>query len=131
MERREHPRLDIELRCLVWRPQQQGTPLEVVLCNIHNIGRGGMLIEWRGMDEGASPPMLDEKLDIEVVLPVSHGFGPRCIYCRGKVLRISPQDGRGAYIAVQTKEMKFRPLVSAFEAARRDASSGSMPGVVA
>jgi hypothetical protein len=90
-----------------------------------------MLIEWSGTNGDARPPLLDEKLEVEVVLPVSQGFGPRCIYCRGNVLRISPQAGRGTHVAVRIKEMKFRPLASAFEEARRHASNGSMPGVVA
>jgi c-di-GMP-binding flagellar brake protein YcgR len=95
--RRENPRMDIELRCRVTSPSLWApAPARTV-----NLSRGGMLIAW---GDGLSPlPALGQMMTVEIELPVYHEFGQRCIHCQGTVVRIE-----GGKVALRVGYMDFR-----------------------
>jgi hypothetical protein len=116
INRRESPRVDIKLRCHVlapalWLPGSMYT---------ENISRGGILIAWLGESAPLSPPVVGQIVTVEVELPASHGFGPRCIHCEGTVARIISEPGGDCpRVALRVNYMDFRSFhdhIRAFEA---------------
>jgi hypothetical protein len=117
INRRESPRIEIKLRCHVsapalWLPGAMYT---------ENISRGGILIAWLGESAPLPPPFLGQIVTVEVELPASHGFGPRCIHCEGTVARISDPAADCPRVALRVNYMDFRSFhdrIRAFEAMR-------------
>jgi hypothetical protein len=104
INRRESPRIEIELRCHVTSPALW---LRSTL-NTENISRSGLLIAWQGESEPLALPSLGQILTIELELPANHGFGQKCIHCQGTVLRAT-DSGRGyPLVALRVNYMDFR-----------------------
>jgi hypothetical protein len=116
MNRRESQRIEIKLRCHVsapalWIPGAMYT---------ENISRGGILIAWVGESVPLPPPFLGQSVVVDVELPASHGFGPRCIHCEGTAVRVC-DGGDCPRVALCVNYMDFRSFhdrVRAFEAMR-------------
>jgi hypothetical protein len=116
MNRRESPRIEIQLRCHVSAPAL-GCPGAMYT---ENISRGGILIAWLGESAPLPPPLLGQIVTVEVELPASHGFGARCIHCEGTVARVSGLGGCPR-VALCVNFMDFRSFhdrIRAFEALR-------------
>ena len=114
MNRRESPRIEIQLRCHVSAPALRDPGAMYT----ENISRGGILIAWLGESAPLAPPSLGQIVTVEVELPASHGFEPRCIHCEGTVARVS---GPGACprVALCVNFMDFRSFhdrIRSFEA---------------
>jgi hypothetical protein len=104
INRRESPRIEIQLRCHVTSPALW---LRSTL-NTENISRSGLLIAWQGESEPLALPSLGQILTIELELPANHGFGQKCIHCQGTVLRAT-DSGRGyPLVALRVNYMDFR-----------------------
>jgi hypothetical protein len=73
-----------------------------------NLSRSGVLIAWGNEDGAAPPPAVGQILTVEIELPASHGFGPKCIHCQGVVARVSQRDGDCPRVALQVNYMDFR-----------------------
>jgi hypothetical protein len=118
INRRESPRVEINLRCHVSAPAQAPWLLHGAMYT-ENISRGGVLIAWMGEGEPLAAPAPGQSVTVEIELPASHGFGPKCIHCEGTVMRVS--DSRGEYprVALRVNYMDFRSFhdeIRAFEA---------------
>jgi hypothetical protein len=105
INRRQNQRIEIKLRCHVsapalWLPGAMYT---------ENISRGGLLIAWLGESTPLPPPYLGQSITVDVELPASHGFGPRCIHCEGTVARIF-EPGDGPRVGLCVNYMDFRSL---------------------
>jgi hypothetical protein len=104
INRRESPRIEIQLRCHVTSPALW---LRSTL-NTENISRSGLLLAWQGGSEPLPLPSLGQILTIELELPANHGFGQKCIHCQGTVLRAT-DSGRGyPLVALRVNYMDFR-----------------------
>ncbi len=104
MNRRENPRMEIALRCHIKSPSfgQRGA------MRTENLSRSGVLIAWGGEDNAPPPPVVGQILTVEIELPASHGFGPKCIHCQGVVTRVTEQDGENPRVALRVNYMDFR-----------------------
>jgi hypothetical protein len=104
MNRRENPRMEIALRCHVTSPVfgQRGA------MRTENLSRSGVLIAWKSEDGAAPPPAEGQILTVEIELPATHGFEPKCIHCQGVVTRISQRDGDFPRVALRVNYMDFR-----------------------
>jgi len=104
INRRESPRIEIQLRCHVTSPALW---LRSALYT-ENISRSGLLVAWHGGDETLPVPSLGQILTLELELPANHGFGQKCIHCQGTVLRVM-DSGRGyPLVALRVNYMDFR-----------------------
>ena len=104
INRRESPRIEIQLRCHVTSPALW---LRSTL-NTENISRSGLLIAWQGGTEPLPLPSLGQILTLELELPANHGFGQKCIHCQGTVLW-AMDSGRGyPLVALRVIYMDFR-----------------------
>jgi hypothetical protein len=104
INRRESPRIEIQLRCHVTSPALW---LRSALYT-ENISRSGLLVAWHGGDETLPVPSLGQILTLELELPANHGFGQKCIHCQGTVLRVT-DSGRGyPLVALRVNYMDFR-----------------------
>jgi len=104
INRRESPRIEIQLRCHVTSPALW---LRSALYT-ENISRSGVLVAWHGAGETLPVPSLGQILTLELELPANHGFGQKCIHCQGTVLRVT-DSGRGyPLVALRVNYMDFR-----------------------
>jgi len=104
INRRESPRIEIQLRCHVTSPALW---LRSTLYT-ENISRSGLLVAWQGGEETLPVPSLGQILTLELELPANHGFGQKCIHCQGTVLRVT-DSGRGhPLVALRVNYMDFR-----------------------
>jgi len=105
INRRENPRIDIQLRCYVTSPALWMRSAMYT----ENISRTGILVAWRGDDDTVVPvPVAGQVVTVEIELPANHGFGQKCIHCQGTVTRTSPGDGGYPRVALQVSYMDFR-----------------------
>ena len=104
INRRESPRIEIQLRCHVTSPALW---LRSALYT-ENISRSGLLVAWQGGEQTLPMPSLGQILTLELELPANHGFGQKCIHCQGTVLRVT-DSGRGyPIVALRVNYMDFR-----------------------
>lgn len=103
INRRESPRIEIQLRCHVTSPALW---IRSALYT-ENISRSGLLIAWRGEGSALPLPSTGQIITIEIELPVNHGFGQKCIHCQGTVTRIT-QDAENPRVALRVNYMDFR-----------------------
>ena len=104
INRRESPRIEIQLRCHVTSPSLW---LRSALYT-ENISRSGLLVAWQGGDETLPVPSLGQILTLELELPANHGFGQICIHCQGTVFRVT-DSGRGyPLVGLRVNYMDFR-----------------------
>jgi hypothetical protein len=103
INRRESPRIDIQLRCHVTSPALW---IRSALYT-ENISRSGLLVAWRGEGSALPLPANGQIITIEIELPVHHGFGQKCIHCQGTVIRIL-QDSDSPRVALRVNYMDFR-----------------------
>jgi c-di-GMP-binding flagellar brake protein YcgR len=103
INRRESPRIDIQLRCHVTSPALW---IRGALYT-ENISRSGLLVAWRGEGSALPLPSTGQIITIEIELPVHHGFGQKCIHCQGTVIRIL-QDSENPRVALRVNYMDFR-----------------------
>ena len=104
INRRESPRIEIQLRCHVTSPALW---LHNDLCT-ENISRSGLLVAWRGGGETQPMPSLGQILTLELELPANHGFGQKCIHCQGTVLRVLDSGQGYPQVALRVNYMDFR-----------------------
>ena len=105
INRRESPRLDIELRCHVTSPalwMQSAMYTE-------NMSRSGILVVWRGTEATLAVPAAGQIVTIEIELPADHSFGQKCIHCQGTVVRVTPGE-EFPRVALCVNYMEFRSL---------------------
>jgi c-di-GMP-binding flagellar brake protein YcgR len=116
INRRQNQRIEIKLRCRVSAPAQWFPDAMYT----ENISRGGILIAWLGESAPLQPPYLGQSVTVEIELPASHGFGPRCIHCEGTVTRVSePADCPRVGLCVNYMDFRSpRDRVRAFETVR-------------
>ena len=123
INRRESPRLDIQLRCHVTSPALWTRSALYT----ENMSRSGLLVAWRGETTGPlTLPAVGQILTIEIELPVNHGFGQKCIHCQGTVMRVSGMDSECPKVALQINYMDFRSFhdrLRAMESVRPVANS--------
>jgi hypothetical protein len=105
INRRESPRIDIQLRCYVTSPALWMRSA----MHTENISRAGVLVAWRGEDAATVPvPMVGQVVTVEIELPANHGFGQKCIHCQGTVTRAWCAEGGYPRVALQVSYMDFR-----------------------
>jgi hypothetical protein len=122
INRRESPRIAINLRCHVSSPALWVKSAMYT----ENISRSGVLIAWRGVEAELPVPSMGQIVTVEIELPANHGFGQKCIHCQGAVMRIFSSPENFPLIALRVNYMDFRSFhdrVRAFEAMRPVASS--------
>ena len=122
INRRESPRIAINLRCHVSSPALWVKSAMYT----ENISRSGVLIAWRGVEAELPVPSMGQIVTVEIELPANHGFGQKCIHCQGAVMRIFSSPENFPLIALRVNYMDFRSFhdrVRAFEALRPVASS--------
>ena len=101
---RESPRIDIQLRCYVTSPALWMRSA----MHTENISRTGILVAWRGDAGAVQMPVVGQVVTVEIELPANHGFGQKCINCKGTVTRASAEDGGYPRVALQVSYMDFR-----------------------
>jgi c-di-GMP-binding flagellar brake protein YcgR len=104
INRRESPRIEIQLRCHVTSPALWMRSAMYT----ENISRGGMLVAWRGEGAALPVPGLGQIVTVEVELPAHHGFGQKCIHCQGTVTRVTHADEGYPRVAMRVNYMDFR-----------------------
>ena len=104
INRRESPRIDIQLRCYVTSPALWMRSA----MHTENISRTGILVAWRGEGGAVPMPVVGQVVTVEIELPANHGFGQKCIHCQGTVTRTSPGEGGHPRVALQVSYMDFR-----------------------
>jgi hypothetical protein len=107
INRRESPRIDIQLRCYITSPALWMRSA----MHTENISRTGILVAWLEEDATVMPlPMIGQVVTVEIELPANHGFGQKCIHCQGTVTRTWAGDGDGEYprVALEVNYMDFR-----------------------
>ena len=122
INRRESPRIEIQLRCHVTSPALW---LRSALYT-ENISRSGLLVAWQGGDETLPVPSIGQILTLELELPANHGFGQKCIHCQGLVTRVSKDGTDCMRVALRVNYMDFRSFhdrIRAFEALQPVANS--------
>src|ERR1035438_9414789 len=82
INRRESPRIAINLRCHVSSPALWVKSAMYT----ENISRSGVLIAWRGVEAELPVPSMGQIVTVEIELPANHGFGQKCIHCQGAVI---------------------------------------------
>jgi hypothetical protein len=122
INRRESPRIDIQLRCYVTSPALWMRSA----MHTENISRTGILVAWRGESAAVPMPVMGQVVTVEIELPANHGFGQKCIHCQGTVTRTWSADGGYPRVALQVSYMDFRSFhdqIRAMEALQPMASS--------
>jgi hypothetical protein len=104
INRRENPRIEIQLRCYVASPLTRGRSA----MQTANMSRNGLLILWKSDAGPVPPPGMGQIVTVEVELPAHHGFGPKCIHCQGAVTRISYETSEAPTVALRLNYMDFR-----------------------
>jgi PilZ domain len=120
INRRESPRIEIQLWCHVTSPALWTHSAMFT----ENISRNGMLVAWRGENGPLPPPALGQIITIEVELPAHHGFGQKCMHVQGTVLRVSDAGANYPRVALRVNYMDFRSFhmrLSAMDALQPEA----------
>jgi len=104
INRRESPRIDIQLRCHVTSPALWMRSAMYT----ENISRSGMLVAWRGEGAALPVPGVGQIITVEVELPANPGFGQKCIHCQGTVLRVTDSGQGFPRVAMRVNYMDFR-----------------------
>jgi hypothetical protein len=124
INRRESPRIEIQLRCHVTSPALWTRSAMYT----ENISRSGVLVAWCGDGDQVPVPAMGQIITVEIELPANHGFGQKCIHCQGTVTRIARggAEGESPRVALRVNYMDFRAFhdrLRAFEASQPVASS--------
>ena len=103
INRRESPRIEIQLRCHVMSPALWVR----TTMTTENISRSGVLVAWSGEGLTVPVPGVGQIVTVEIELPANHGFGQKCIHCQGTVTRVigTPQNPQ---VALRVNYMDFR-----------------------
>jgi len=101
INRRESPRIEIQLRCHVTSPALWAE----TAMTTENISRSGVLVAWNR--EGPTLPGVGQIVTVEIELPANHGFGQKCIHCQGTVTRVTGTPG-SQKVALRVNYMDFR-----------------------
>ena len=104
INRRESPRIEIQLRCYVASP---ATRVRSAM-RTENMSRNGLLIRWTSDKGTVPPPGIGQIVTVEIELPAHHGFSPKCIHCQGTVIRVSSEKPDAATVAFRLNYMDFR-----------------------
>jgi hypothetical protein len=122
INRRESPRIEINLRCHVTSPALFMRSAMYT----ENISRSGVLIAWRGADAVLPIPAMGQIVTVDIELPANHGFGQKCIHCQGSLMRVMNSHPEFPLIALRVNHMDFRSFhdrIRAFESMQPVASS--------
>ena len=104
INRRESPRIVIQLRCHVTSPALWMRSAMYT----ENISRNGMLVAWRGESAALPAPAVGQIITVDVELPVNHGFDQKCIHVQGTVTRVTDSGQGFPYVAMNVNYMDFR-----------------------
>ena len=102
--RRENPRIEIELRCHITSPALWAQSAIFT----ENISRSGILIGWRREGAALPSPVIGQIVTVEIELPANHGFGQKCIHSQGTVIRVTQLEAAGMHMALRVNYMDFR-----------------------
>lgn len=121
INRRESPRIEIQLRChvmspAIWMRSAMST---------ENISRSGVLVVWSGDGPTVAVPSVGQIVTVEIELPANHGFGQKCIHCQGTVARVTgvPENPKVALRVNYIDFRSFHDRIRAVEALTPVASS--------
>jgi hypothetical protein len=103
INRRESPRIEIQLRCHVTSPALWVR----TTMKIENISRSGVLVAWSGEGPAVPLPGVGQIVTVEIELPANHGFGQKCIHCQGTVTRVTGAP-ESPNVALRVNYMDFR-----------------------
>ena len=121
INRRESPRIEIQLRCHVTSPALW---VRTTMAT-ENISRSGVLVAWSGEGPTVPVPGMGQIVTVEIELPANHGFGQKCIHCQGTVARVIGA-AENPKVALRVNYMDFRSFhdrIRAVEALAPVASS--------
>ena len=104
INRRESPRIEIQLRCHVTSPALWVRSAMYT----ENISRSGVLIAWCGDGVKIPVPAMGQIITVEIELPANHGFGQKCIHCQGTVTRVMDGETDCPRVALRVNYMDFR-----------------------
>src|ERR1700733_11912412 len=104
INRRESPRIEINLRCHVTSPALWMKSAMYT----ENISRSGILVAWKGAEANLPVPAMGQIITVEIELPANHGFGQKCIHCQGTVTRIVSGEADSPRVALRVNYMDFR-----------------------
>ena len=122
INRRESPRIDIQLRCHVTSPALWVRSAMYT----ESSSRSGVLVAWCGDGVRIPIPALGQIITVEIELPANHGFGQKCIHCQGTVTRIAGGETESPRVALRVNYMDFRSFhdrIRALEALQPIANS--------
>jgi hypothetical protein len=103
INRRESPRIEIQLRCHVTSPALWVRTAMTTT----NISRSGILVAWSGEGPAVPVPGLGQIVTVEIELPANHGFGQKCIHCQGTVTRVTGAP-ESPNVALRVNYIDFR-----------------------
>jgi hypothetical protein len=103
INRRESPRIEIQLRCHVTSPALW---VQTAMTTT-NISRSGILVAWSGEGPAVPVPGLGQIVTVEIELPANHGFGQKCIHCQGTVTRVTGAP-ESPNVALRVNYIDFR-----------------------
>ena len=103
INRRESPRIAIQLRCHVTSPALW---VQTAMTTT-NISRSGILVAWSGEGPAVPVPGLGQIVTVEIELPANHGFGQKCIHCQGTVTRVTGAP-ESPNVALRVNYIDFR-----------------------
>ena len=121
INRRESPRIEIQLRCHVMSPALWVR----TTMTTENISRSGILVAWSREGPMVPVPGVGQIVTVEIELPANHGFGQKCIHCQGTVTRVTGAP-ESPNVALRVNYMDFRSFhdrIRAVEALTPVASS--------
>lgn len=121
INRRESPRIEIQLRCHVTSPALWVR----TTMTTENISRSGILVAWSREGPMVPVPGVGQIVTVEIELPANHGFGQKCIHCQGTVTRVTGAP-ESPNVALRVNYMDFRSFhdrIRAVEALTPVASS--------
>lgn len=114
MERRKRQRIAVELRCYV---TTQKIPNTKLAAQVEDLSRSGVRFTIDRDTAVWEPFKPGDRTTVEVALPAEHDFGDRCIYGRGRVVRVTGNGNGKVSVAVHFERADFRELKRSTEAA--------------
>ena len=108
MNRRESPRMDVQLKCHVAQMKNWPQGLRGVT---ENISRNGVLMYCTDGSAGEQL-RVGEFVTVEIELPENPVFGRKCIHCQATIVRISGEKGHPFHVAFSVNQMKFTEYVN-------------------
>lgn len=100
-------RVAVELRCYATTRKIANTKLAA---RVEDLSRSGVRFALDAETAAWQPFEKGDPTTVEVILPAEHDLGERCIYARGRVVRVSGNSGGPASVSVHFTRANFREL---------------------